>query len=104
KVKQWEFQSFVAQASDVTLDPAIDSVPAAQTWYRTIYAHSLTFWPWQAVELTTGEPAPVPRITGGLDWGSLNPLMPYQTTQHETSQNGQGDANLSGFFTTRATA
>ena len=104
RLRQWEFQSLVAQASDVTLDPTIDGVPATETWLRTLYAHSLTFWPWRGVELTLGETALVPRQTGGLDWAYLNPIMPYQTTQHERSPSGGGDANLTGYFSARATA
>ena len=56
------------------------------------------------MELSLGETALVPSLTGGLNWAYLNPLMPYQTTQHETSQTGGvEDPNLTGFFSARAT-
>jgi hypothetical protein len=103
RLRQWEFMSFVGQLSDVTLEPGTDSVPAPEHWYRTLYAHAITFWPIRSVELTLGETALVPRTSGGLDWAYLNPIMPYQTTQHETNQSGNGDANLTGFFSARAT-
>ncbi len=103
RLRQWEFMSFVGQLSDVSLDPATDSVPTSEHWYRTLYAHAITFWPVRSVELSLGETALVPRTTGGLDWAYLNPIMPYQTTQHETNQSGNGDANLTGFFSARAT-
>jgi len=104
KLTQWEFQSFVAQASPVTLTPALDSVATEQQLLRTLYGHSITFWPWRSVELSLGETALVPSLTGGLNWAYLNPLMPYQTTQHETSQTGGvEDPNLTGFFSARAT-
>ena len=104
RLAQWEFQSFVGQLSDVDLTPSVDSVASEQRWLRTLYAHSLTFWPWAPVELSIGETALVPRTTGGLDWAYLNPIMPYQLTQHEKNQTGTGDANLTGFFSVRATA
>ncbi|HUO52822.1 MAG TPA: hypothetical protein VMT93_09895, partial [Gemmatimonadaceae bacterium] len=103
RLKQWEFQSFVGQLSDVTLTPQVDSVATEERWLRTLYAHALTFWPVPAVELSFGETALVPRTTGGLDWAYLNPLMPYQLTQHESNQQGAGDANLTAFLTVRAT-
>jgi len=103
RLRQWEFQSFVGQLSDVTLTPSVDGVATDQLWNRTLYAHALTFWPWAPVELSIGETALVPRTTGGLDWAYLNPIMPYQLTQHEKNQSGEGDANLTGFFSARAT-
>ena len=103
RLSQWEFQSFVGQLSDVTLTPSVDGVPADELWDRHLYAHSLTFWPWAPIELSIGETALVPRTTGGLDWAYLNPIMPYQLTQHETNQAGEGDANLTGTFQIRAT-
>src|SRR5262249_35358302 len=103
RLTQWEVPSFGRQLSDVDLTPSLDNVSPAQHWLRNLYAHSLTFWPWAPVELTIGETALVPRTTGGLDWAYLNPIMPYQLTQHEKNQSGQGDANLTGFFSVRAT-
>jgi hypothetical protein len=104
RLPQWEFQSFVGQLSDVDLTPSVDGVTADQHWLRNLYAHALTFWPWAPVELSVGETALVPRTTGGLDWAYLNPIMPYQLTQHEKNQAGEGDANLTGFLSVRATA
>ena len=104
RLRQWEFESFVGQASNTTLTPSLDGVAASQLYYRTLYGHALTFWPWRPVEISLGETALLPRTTSGLDWAYLNPLMPYQLSQHDSSQSGTGDANLTAFLSLRATA
>ena len=63
-----------------------------------------TYRPTKKIELTLGETAVVQRQGFTVDLAYLNPLMIYQTTQHDTSQSGAGDANLTGFFAARATA
>jgi hypothetical protein len=103
RLRQWEFMVFTGTLSDANLEPATDSVALPEHWFRTLYGHSITFWPVSNVELSLGETALVQRTSGGLDWSYANPFMPYQTTQHETNQAGQGDANLTGFFSARAT-
>lgn len=103
RLSSWEFESFVGQLNNVMLTPALDSVPQNQTWYRTLYGHSFTFWPSRAVELTLGETALLPRTSSGLDWSYLNPIMPYQLSQHDSSQSGQGDANLTAYLGVRST-
>lgn len=104
---KFELRAFAATINDVVLDSTRDVLPAGisqQRWHRFAFGHAITFSPTKKVELTLGETAVVQRQGFTVDLAYLNPLMIYQTTQHDTSQSGAGDANLTGFVAARATA
>ena len=104
---RFELRAFAATINDVLLDSAHDVLPSGisqQRWHRFVFGHGLTYKPTKSVELTLGETAVVQRQGFTVDLAYLNPLMIYQTTQHDTSQSGAGDANLTAFLAARATA
>ncbi len=106
RFSKFEMRAFAATINDVLLDSAHDVLPSGisqQRWHRFVFGHGLTYRPTEQVELTLGETAVVQRQGFTVDLAYLNPLMIYQTTQHDTSQSGAGDANLTGFFAARAT-
>jgi hypothetical protein len=106
RFSKFELRAFAATINDVVLDSSRDVLPegiAQQRWHRFAFGHGLTFKPTKKIELTIGETAVVQRQGFTVDLAYLNPLMIYQTTQHDTSQSGAGDANLTGFFAARAT-
>ena len=106
RFSKFELRAFAATINDVVLDSSRDVLPAGiseQRWHRFAFGHGLTYRPTKKIELTLGETAVVQRQGFTVDLGYLNPLMIYQTTQHDTSQSGAGDANLTGFFAARAT-
>ena len=103
---KFELRAFAATINDVVLDSTRDVLPAGvsqQRWHRFAFGHGLTYRPTKKIELTLGETAVVQRQGFTVDLAYLNPLMIYQTTQHDTSQSGAGDANLTGFFAARGT-
>jgi hypothetical protein len=103
---KFELRAFAATINDVVLDSTRDVLPdgiSQQRWHRFAFGHGLTYRPTKKIELTLGETAVVQRQGFTVDLAYLNPLMIYQTTQHDTSQSGAGDANLTGFFAARAT-
>ena len=103
---KFELRAFAATINDVVLDSTRDVLPAGvsqQRWHRFAFGHGLTYRPTKKIELTIGETAVVQRQGFTVDLAYLNPLMIYQTTQHDTSQSGAGDANLTGFFAARGT-
>ncbi|MEP7066124.1 MAG: hypothetical protein ABI889_08845 [Gemmatimonadota bacterium] len=103
---KFELRAFGATINDVVLDSTRDVLPASvsqQRWHRFAFGHGITYRPTKQLEFTLGETAVVQRQGFTVDLAYLNPLMIYQTTQHDTSQSGAGDANLTGFFATRAT-
>jgi hypothetical protein len=107
RFSKFELRAFAATINDVVLDSTRDVLPAGisqQRWHRFAFGHGLTYRPTKKIELTLGETAVVQRQGFTVDLAYLNPLMIYQTTQHDTSQSGAGDANLTGFFAARATA
>lgn len=107
RFSKFELRAFAATINDVVLDSSRDVLPAGvsqQRWHRFAFGHGLTYRPTRQIELTLGETAVVQRQGFTVDLAYLNPLMIYQTTQHDTSQSGAGDANLTGFFAVRATA
>jgi len=107
RFSKFELRAFAATINDVVLDSMHDVLPAGvaqQRWHRFAFGHAITYKPVKKVELTLGETAMVQRQGFTVDLAYLNPLMIYQTTQHDTSQSGAGDANLTGFFAVRATA
>jgi hypothetical protein len=107
RFSKFELRAFAATINDVVLDSTRDVLPAGvsqQRWHRFAFGHGLTYRPTKKIELTLGETAVVQRQGFTVDLAYLNPLMIYQTTQHDTSQSGAGDANLTGFFALRATA
>ena len=107
RFSKFEMRAFAATINDVVLDSVHDVLPAGisqQRWHRFVFGHGLTYRPTKKIELTLGETAVVQRQGFTVDLAYLNPLMIYQTTQHDTSQSGAGDANLTGFFAARATA
>jgi hypothetical protein len=104
---KFELRAFAATINDVVLDSSRDVLPSGisqQRWHRFVFGHGLTYHPTKSVELTLGETAVVQRQGFTVDLAYLNPLMIYQTTQHDTSQSGAGDANLTAFLAARATA
>jgi len=106
RFSKFELRAFAATINDVVLDSNTDVLPAGisqQRWHRFAFGHGLTYRPTNKIELTLGETAVVQRQGFTVDLAYLNPLMIYQTTQHDTSQSGAGDANLTGFFAARAT-
>ncbi|MBK5186665.1 MAG: hypothetical protein JJD97_00385 [Gemmatimonadaceae bacterium] len=106
RFSKFELRAFAATINDVVLDSSRDVLPAGisqQRWHRFAFGHGLTYHPTKKIELTLGETAVVQRQGFTVDLAYLNPLMIYQTTQHDTSQSGAGDANLTGFFAARAT-
>ena len=106
RFSKFELRAFAATINDVVLDSNTDVLPAGisqQRWHRFAFGHGLTYHPTKKIELTIGETAVVQRQGFTVELAYLNPLMIYQTTQHDTSQNGAGDANLTGFFAARAT-
>jgi hypothetical protein len=106
RFSKFELRAFAATINDVVLDSTHDVLPegvAQQRWHRFAFGHGLTFRPTKKIELTVGETAVVQRQGFTVDLDYLNPLMIYQVTQHDTSQSGAGDANLTGFFAARAT-
>ncbi len=106
RFSKFELRAFAATINDVVLDSARDVLPAGisqQRWHRFAFGHGITYKPMKNIELTLGETAVVQRQGFTVDLAYLNPLMIYQTTQHDTSQSGAGDANLTGFFAARAT-
>jgi hypothetical protein len=106
RFSKFELRAFAATINDVVLDSTRDVLPAGvsqQRWHRFAFGHGLTYRPTKKIELTLGETAVVQRQGFTVDLAYLNPLMIYQTTQHDTSQSGAGDANLTGFFAARAT-
>jgi hypothetical protein len=107
RFSKFELRAFAATINDVVLDSTRDVLPAGvsqQRWHRFAFGHGLTYRPTKSIELTLGETAVVQRQGFTVDLAYLNPLMIYQTTQHDTSQSGAGDANLTGFLAARATA
>jgi hypothetical protein len=107
RFSKFELRAFAATINDVVLDSTRDVLPegvSQQRWHRFAFGHGLTYRPTKKIELTLGETAVVQRQGFTVDLAYLNPLMIYQTTQHDTSQSGAGDANLTGFFAARATA
>ena len=107
RFSKFELRAFAATINDVVLDSTHDVLPegvSQQRWHRFAFGHGITYKPTQKIELTLGETAVVQRQGFTVDLAYLNPLMIYQTTQHDTSQNGAGDANLTGFLAVRATA
>jgi hypothetical protein len=107
RFSKFELRAFASTINDVVLDSNTDVLPAGsppQRWHRFAFGHGLTYHPTKKIELTLGETAVVQRQGFTVDLAYLNPLMIYQTTQHDTSQNGAGDANLTGFLAVRATA
>lgn len=107
RFSKFELRAFAATINDVVLDSTRDVLPAGisqQRWHRFAFGHGLTYRPTKKIELTLGETAVVQRQGFTVDLAYLNPLMIYQTTQHDTSQSGAGDANLTGFLAARATA
>jgi hypothetical protein len=105
RFSKFELRAFAATINDVVLDSTRDVLPegvAQQRWHRFAFGHGLTYRPTKKIELTIGETAVVQRQGFTVDLAYLNPLMIYQTTQHDTSQSGAGDANLTGFFAARA--
>ncbi|MEO6210362.1 MAG: hypothetical protein ABIQ10_09585 [Gemmatimonadaceae bacterium] len=106
RFNKFELRAFAATINDVLLDSTTDVLPAGisqQRWHRFAFGHGLTYHPTKKIELTIGETAVVQRQGFTVDLAYLNPLMIYQVTQHDTSQNGAGDANLTGFLAARAT-
>ncbi len=106
RFSKFEMRAFAATINDVVLDSVQDVLPAGisqQRWHRFVFGHGLTYRPTSKIELTLGETAVVQRQGFTVDLAYLNPLMIYQTTQHDTSQSGAGDANLTGFLAARAT-
>ncbi|MEO8879674.1 MAG: hypothetical protein ABI446_04710 [Gemmatimonadaceae bacterium] len=106
RFNKFELRAFAATINDVLLDSTTDVLPAGvsqQRWHRFAFGHGLTYHPTKKIELTIGETAVVQRQGFTVDLGYLNPLMIYQVTQHDTSQNGAGDANLTSFLAARAT-
>lgn len=106
RFSKFELRAFAATINDVLLDSTTDVLPAGvsqQRWHRFAFGHGLTYRPTKKIELTLGETAVVQRQGFTVELAYLNPLMIYQITQHDTSQNGAGDANLTGFFAARAT-
>ena len=106
RFNKFELRAFAATINDVLLDSTTDVLPAGvsqQRWHRFAFGHGLTYHPTKKIELTVGETAVVQRQGFTVDLAYLNPLMIYQVTQHDTSQNGAGDANLTGFLAARAT-
>ena len=106
RFSKFELRAFAATINDVVLDSNTDVLPAGisqQRWHRFAFGHGLTYHPTKKIELTIGETAVVQRQGFTVDLAYLNPLMIYQTTQHDTSQSGAGDANLTGFLAARAT-
>ncbi len=106
RFNKFELRAFAATINDVLLDSTTDVLPVGvsqQRWHRFAFGHGLTYHPTRKIELTIGETAVVQRQGFTVDLAYLNPLMIYQVTQHDTSQNGAGDANLTGFLAARAT-
>ncbi|HEV7766450.1 MAG TPA: hypothetical protein VGQ76_15710, partial [Thermoanaerobaculia bacterium] len=106
RFSKFELRAFAATINDVVLDSTRDVLPAGvaeQRWHRFAFGHGITYKPTKKIELTAGETAVVQRQGFTVDMAYLNPLMIYQTTQHDTSQSGAGDANLTAFFAARAT-
>ena len=106
RFSKFELRAFASTINDVVLDSTRDVLPegvSQQRWHRFAFGHGLTYHPTKKIELTLGETAVVQRQGFTVDLAYLNPLMIYQTTQHDTSQSGAGDANLTGFFAARAT-
>ncbi|MBA2684112.1 MAG: hypothetical protein H0U66_06450 [Gemmatimonadaceae bacterium] len=106
RFRKLEMRAFAATINDVVLDSTRDVLPAGiseQRWHRFAFGHGLTYKPTKKIELTIGETAVVQRQGFTVDLAYLNPLMIYQTTQHDTSQSGAGDANLTAFLAARAT-
>lgn len=101
----FEGRAIYGSLDDVVMDSAQDGFSSAlgpQRFYRYIAGHSLTWRPSTAIELTAGETALISRGSQAVDFLYLNPLIPYQITQHDTGRTGEDQLdNLTAFFGVR---
>lgn len=101
--RHFEGRALYAMLDDVVLDDVRGELPTgtpAQRFHRSLVAHSLTWRPSRAFELTAGETVLLSRGSRTLELGYANPLMPYILTQNDGSGNQTRD-NLGVFISAR---